>query len=718
MGRIARVPVVMQMESLECGSASLCMILAWFGKWVPPEQVRADCGVSRDGCNARNMLRAAWNYGLKATGYRMEPEKLREIAMPAILHWNFNHFVVLCGFRKNHAVINDPARGRLDVTLEEFDRAFTGIVLRFEKGESFKPEGRPRSVVGFALRRLRGTFAAFVLVVLTGSLAAAAGMIIPLFSRVFLDNILPGSTPDWFLPFLAAFALVVLFQFAVGVVQALYWLKIEGRFAIGANAEFMWHVLRLPMEFFSQRFAGDIMARQGLNQSIASTLFRQLAPVLVNVGLLTFYLVVMLNYSALLTAVGVAAIGLSVAAARGVARRQVNLSRVAQAGSGNLAGCTLTGIHLIEAIKAGGAEAGFFEQWSGYFALHHNAQVRLARSALYLGSLPGFLQQFAGIAVLVIGVHLVLAGEFTVGMVFAFQGLLSSFLAPVNQLVGVGQSFISMRTEMERVEDVMNYRTDSTGAPPCGAEAQAGSGKLSGALEIRNVTFGYNRLAEPLIRDFSLSLKRGASVAIVGVSGSGKSTLAKLVTGLYPVWSGEITFDGKPRGAIDAHTFRSSVAMVDQDITLFEDTVAANIRMWDTSIEDFAVILAARDADIHETIVSRPEGFNHPVLENGKNFSGGERQRLEIARVLAQEPTLIVLDEATSALDAVTEARVMRNIRELGAACILIAHRLSTIRDCDEIVVLDRGRVAERGSHAELHARGGLYARLVSTDNG
>jgi NHLM bacteriocin system ABC transporter peptidase/ATP-binding protein len=658
------------------------------------------------------------NYGLKACSYRLEPEKLRELPLPVIIHWNFSHFVVLCGFRRNRAVLNDPARGRVEVTHAEFDKAFTGIVLRFDKGPTFQPEGRPPSVVGFAMRRLRGTLTAFTLLVLTGMLVAVAGMVNPLFSRVFLDNILAGKTPEWLIPFVAGFALVVLSQFAVGVTQAIYWLRIQGRFAISANAEFMWHVLRLPMEFFAVRFAGDIMSRQGLNQSIATSLFRQLSPVLINVGLLTFYLVVMLDLSVLLAAVGVAAVLLSVAVARGVARRQVNLSRVVQAGAGNLAGATMTGIHLIEDIKAGGAEAGFFEHWAGHFALQHNAQVRLTRSSLYLGALPGFLQQMAGIVILVIGVRMVLDGDFTVGMVFAFQGLLSSFLAPVNQLVAVGQSFISTRTEMERVEDVMKYRTDPNAPPLQDSETASETRKLSGALEIRNITFGYSRLAEPLIKDFSLSVKRGSSVAIVGASGSGKSTLAKLITGLYPIWSGDITFDDKPRGEIDSHTFRSSVAMVDQDITLFEDTVANNIRLWDTSIEDFAVILAARDADMHGAIVSRPDGFNHPVRENGKNFSGGERQRLEIARVLAQEPTLIVLDEATSALDTATEARVMRNIRDLGATCILIAHRLSTIRDCDEIVVLDRGRVAERGTHQELCERAGLYARLVRTDNG
>ncbi|RPI24920.1 MAG: NHLP family bacteriocin export ABC transporter peptidase/permease/ATPase subunit [Acidobacteria bacterium] len=716
MKKIAKVPVVLQMEALECGAASLCMILAYFGKWLPLEQVRADCAVSRDGASARNLVRAARLYGLTAYGYRMEPENLRDVTHPVIIHWNFNHFVVFCGFKKKHAVLNDPANGTVEVPLQEFEKAFTGVALVFKKGEAFRPEGKPKSVLAFARKRLKGAFLPFVFVVLTGILAAPVGVALLLASRVFMDNILAGSNPEWLLPFVGAFVIAATFQFLVGVVEAIGWLRMEGRFAITANTEYVWHVLRLPMEFFSQRFAGDIVSRQGLNQTIAATLMRRLAPILLNVCLLTFYLLVMIRYSVMLTLIGVAAVLLNILVARTIARRQVNLSRTSQASGGRVAGITMTGISMVETIKAGGAEAGFFQKWSGYFAQQHNAQVSMARFIQYSGALPAFLQQAASIAILVAGVYLILDGTFTIGMLLAFQGLLSSFLLPVNQLVEAGQSLITMRAEMERVDDVLNYKTDREQSFSADSEAALKTGKLSGALEIKNITFGYNRLAPPLIQDFSVIVKPGAVVALVGSSGSGKSTLAKLITGLYPVWSGEITFDGKRREEIDHHTFKSSVTMVDQDIVLFEDTIANNIRMWDKSIEDFAVILAARDADIHSTILARPDGFDHIIKEDGKNFSGGQKQRLEIARALAQEPTLIVLDEATSALDAKTEEQVMRNIRDLGATCIVIAHRLSTVRDCDEIFVLEKGRLVERGTHEELYALGGTYTKLISVD--
>ncbi|MGE5544089.1 MAG: NHLP family bacteriocin export ABC transporter peptidase/permease/ATPase subunit [Bacillota bacterium] len=718
MAKVAKVPVILQMEALECGAAALCMVLAYYGKWLPLEQVRADCGVSRDGSSAKNIVRAARSYGLKAGGYRMEPSALRDITLPAIIHWNFNHFVVLRGFKKDKVLLNDPASGQTQVSWEEFDRAFTGIVLRFEPTEDFKPEGKPKSVLAFARRRLKGTLGPFVFVVLTGILTAAVGLMTPLFSRVFMDNILSGKNPEWLIPFVIAMALTLLFQFVVSIIEAIYWLKIQGSFAITANAEFMWHVLRLPVEFFAQRFAGDIVSRQTSNEQIAGTLIRRLAPILMNTCLLVFYLAIMINYSIPLTLIGIAATLLNIVALRITARKQLDLIRSVQTTGGKLMGTTMSGIEMIETIKANGAENGFFERWAGYYARQHNAEVSVARFTQYYGAIPAFLQQIANVAILMSGVYLILDGTFTIGMILAFQSFMSSFLAPVNQLIGVGESFITMRSDMERVEDVMNYKTDvkdDTRPLPI-ATCLNDTGKLSGALEIKNLTFGYNKLSPPLIQDFSISIKPGSSVAFVGGSGSGKSTLAKLITGLYQPWSGEILFDGRRREDIDPYTFKSSVAMVDQDITLFEDTIANNIRMWDTSIEDFAVILAARDADIHNVIVTRPGGYSHIIKEGGKNFSGGQRQRIEIARVLAQEPTIIILDEATSALDAKTEEMVMQNIRNIGASCIVIAHRLSTIRDCDEIVVLDKGLVVERGTHQELLDRGGKYAELVTME--
>jgi NHLM bacteriocin system ABC transporter peptidase/ATP-binding protein len=713
MTKVIKVPVVMQMEALECGAASLCMILAYHGKWLPLEQVRADCGVSRDGSSAKNVLNAARAYGLKAAGYRLEPSALRDIVLPAIIHWNFNHFVVLNGFRKDKAVLNDPARGTVEVTLDEFDKSFTGIVLRFEKTEDFVAEGKPKSVWGFAKKRLRGTSAAFAFVILTGLLTAGIGIIIPFFSRIFMDNILSGKNPEWLIPFIGAMLLVLIFQFVVSTIQGIYWLKIEGKLAIEANASFMWHVLRLPVDFFAQRFAGDIASRQSSNERIASTLIGQIAPIFMNVCLLVLYLGVMLSYSLTLSLVGIGTALLNMLVLQTVSRKRVNMSRVIQRDGGKLAGITMSGFEMIETIKASGAENGFFERWAGYFAKQSNAQVVFAKANQFYGIIPSLLQQIANTVVLMIGVYLILDGEFTIGILLAFQGFLSSFLSPVNQLAGVGQSFIEMRSEMERVEDVMNYQPDVDDTEQ-NIFDNTRPVKLTGQIEIDNITFGYNKLSPPLIEDFSLNLPRGGSVAFVGGSGSGKSTLAKLISGLYQPWSGRICFGGLNKNEINRSIFTSSLAVVDQDIVLFEDTIENNITMWDKSIDESVIVSSCKDAQIHEDIMQREGGYSHIIQESGKNFSGGQRQRFELARALAQEPSIIIMDEATSALDAKTEQLIMEAVEARGITLIIVAHRLSTIRDCDEIIVLDKGRVAERGRHEELMQMGGKYAELIS----
>lgn len=711
----AKVPVVMQMEALECGAASLTMILAYYGKWIPLEQVRADCGVSRDGSNAKNVLKAARSYGLIAKGYRYEPEDLKAKGkFPCIIHWNFNHFLVLCGFRGNKAVLNDPAKGTYSVSMDTFDKSFTGICLMFEPGESFEPGGKPKSVIAFAKKRLKGAGAAVAFVVATTVISSLIGIINPAFSRIFLDRLLTGQNPDWFLPFLVALSLLSAVQIVVALIQAIWSLRINGKLTVTGSASFLWKVLRMPMEFFSQRMAGDIQQRQGANASIAGSLVNTFAPLVLNAFMMVFYLVVMIRYSWILTLIGIASILINLLISNRISKKRINITRVQMRDAGKLAGATVAGVEMIETIKASGAENGFFEKWAGYQASVNTQKVKFARLNQYLGLLPSFVSTVTGTVVLILGIYLTMQGQFTVGMIMAFQGFLGSFTAPATTLISAGQTLQEMRTEMERVEDVMQYPTDVEFTDTGDGDVEYD--KLSGLVEMKNVTFGYSRLAEPLIEDFNLTLKPGSRVAFVGSSGCGKSTLSKLISGLYKPWSGEILFDGKPMQAIDRSVFTGSLAVVDQDIILFEDTIANNIKMWDNSIEDFEMILAARDARLHEDIMQREGGYNYKITEGGKDFSGGQRQRMEIARVLAQDPTIIILDEATSALDAKTEYEVVNAIKDRGITCIVVAHRLSTIRDCDEIIVMDHGKVVERGTHEELYAKGGVYTQLVSSD--
>ncbi len=711
----AKVPVVMQMEALECGAACLTMILAYYGKWIPLEQVRADCGVSRDGSNAKNILRAARSYGLQAKGYRYEPEQLKAYGQfPCIVHWNFNHFVVLCGFRGGKAVLNDPAQGSYTIPMEAFDQAFTGICLLFAPGEGFVPDGRPKSVLSFAKRRLAGAGAEIAFVVVTTVITACIGIVQPVLSRIFLDRLLTHENPEWFYPFLTALALLSGAQFVVAFIESWSRQLIEGKLAAVGDTTFLWKVLRMPMEFFSQRMAGDIQQRQAANATIANDLVNTVAPLVLNAAMMLFYLVVMVRYSWVLTLVGVFSILINLAMSRLISAKRVNITRVQMRDAGKLAGQTVAGIEMIETIKASGAENGFFEKWAGYQASVNTQQVRYARLNEYLGMIPNLVAQLTNTVVLILGVLFTLQGKFTVGMIMAFQGFMTAFTEPAMTLIAAGQTLQEMRTQMERVEDVMAYPTDVNCEERAAQDPDGEYDKLSGAVEMKGVTFGYSRLAEPLIENFDLHLKPGSRVALVGGSGCGKSTLAKLISGLYQPWSGEILFDGKPIRDIDRFVFTGSLAVVDQDIILFEDTIRNNIKMWDSSIEDFEMILAAKDARLHEDIMQRDGGYDYMLTEGGKDLSGGQRQRLEIARVLAQDPTIIILDEATSALDAKTEYEVVRSIRERGITCIVVAHRLSTIRDCDEIIVLDKGKVVERGTHEELYARNGYYTRLVS----
>ncbi len=712
---VAKVPVVMQLEALECGAAALCMVMAYYGKWVPLEQARVDCGVSRDGSKAKNIYLAAERYGFSVRAFRMTPESVRESGQfPCIIHWNMNHFVVLCGFKGRKVYINDPARGEVRVSWEEFDKAFTGVTIIPVPGDGFEPGGKRKSTIGFARRRLIGAGAAVVFVMLTTAISYLFGIANSVMSRIFMDRLLTGINREWLYPFISTLMVLTVIQLVVSWVHTVYSLKINGKMAVIGRTTYMWKVLHLPMEFFSQRLVGDIQSRSGMNASISGTLINTFAPLLLNTAMMVFYLVLMLTQSPMLTLIGVVTLLLNAVMSRVISKRRMNITRVMMCDSGRLEAATVSGIQMIETIKASGAENGFFRKWAGYQASLNAQSVKSTKTNQFIGMIPVFFSTLANYAVMVAGVWMTMRGTFSLGAVLMYQGFLSSFMSPAMTLVSAGQTIQEMRTKMERVEDVMEYPADGN-AEDGGVEVTKLS-KLGGSIELKNVTFGYSVLEDPLIKDFSLSLNPGQRVALVGASGCGKSTISKLVSGLYKPWSGEILFDGRPRSAYPREIMTGSLAVVDQDIVLFEDTIANNIKMWDDSIQDFEMILAARDAQIHDDITALPGGYQYRLISGGRNLSGGQRQRMEIARVLAQDPTIVILDEATSALDARTEYEVVQSIRDRGITCIVIAHRLSTVRDCDEIIVLDHGRVAQRGTHDELMAMGGVYADLVASE--
>ena len=708
-----KAPIVMQLEELECGAASLAMVMAYYNKWVALEQVRIDCGVSRDGSNAKNILSAARNYGFTAKGYAYSTKLLKEKGkFPCIIHWNKTHFVVLNGFKGKKAYINDPAKGFLKVGLEQFESSYSGIYLEIQPGEDFIPSGKRKSMSQFAKKRLVGATSLVVFFSLTTIITYIIGVFNPILKQVFVDTLLDGKNPEWLMPFIIVVAIISGLQILTALIEAIYRYKINGKLALVGSSNYMWKVLRLPIDFFSQRMVGDIQQRKDENATIAETLVNVFAPLVFNSLMLVFYLVVMLSKSLILTALGVTTILLNAVVSYIISSVKINIARVQSRDNALLYGMTSKGIEMIETIKSSGAENNYFYSWNEAQENASNQKLKMARIGQAFGIIPSFLLLLVNYGILLIGVYLTIEGKFTIGSILAFQGFLSAFLAPALTMINSGQTIQEMRTQMERIDDVMEYPVDKN----IDREIEGDYDKLSGNLKMDHVTFGYNKLSEPVITDFSLDVKNGDVIAIVGGSGSGKSTISKLISGLYNNWSGEILYDGKHIEDIDHEVFVASIAVVDQDIILFNDTIENNIKMWDQTITDEEMIQAAKDAMIYDVIKEKSFGFKEGLLEGGKNLSGGERQRLEIARALASNPSIIILDEATSALDAKTEYEVVKAIKARGITCIIIAHRLSTIKDADNIIVLNKGRIIEQGTHDELMQKNGYYFDLIRSE--
>jgi NHLM bacteriocin system ABC transporter peptidase/ATP-binding protein len=713
--RPVRTPTVIQMEAVECGAAAFGIILAYYRHYVPLEILRDVCSVTRDGSNAANIVRAARTYGFNSGGMKLDIGELDSAPLPAILFWNFNHFVVLEGYSGDRFYLNDPASGRRSVYYDEFDKAFTGIVLKMTPGETFVETGGPPSMFSGLIERFRGTESALTFVVLTGLFLVIPGILVPGFSKIFIDNILLGSRREWLGPLLLGMGATMLVGVFLNWLQAHYLLRLHTKLSLSMSAKFLMHVLRLPTNFFQQRFPGDIASRVQSNDRVAALLTGQLAGSCISLVTIVFYAIVMFMFDTTLTLIGIATVFVLLAIVRAFTRLRVDESRRLQQEIGKQYGVLMSGLLTLDTLKASGREGDFVARWSGHQAKSVNSQQQLAVLSLWLGLTPGLLQALLLNAVILgWGGWQVMKGELSIGSLVAMQFLTTSFISPAKNLVNLGQSIQTIQADLARLDDIRKCDPDPM--------LQVGEHflpeavrRLSGRVLVDAVTFGYDRLKKPLITDFRFQLKSGGRVAIVGPSGSGKSTIAKLLAGLYHPWQGVILFDGIPAEKVPRPIRSASLAMVDQQIILFEGSIRDNLTLWDVSIPDEDVVRAAADACILDEIASRPGGLDAKITQMGFNFSGGQRQRLEIARALATNPSILILDEATSALDPQTELAIDRNLRERGCSCIIIAHRLSTIRDADEIIVLKDGNVVERGAHDQLVELGGHYAELVTT---
>ena len=707
-----KTPTVLQMEALECGAACLAMILGYYGKTVSLEKIRTDCGVSRDGVKATHVFKAAEKYGLKGKGYKMELSALKLLTAPVILFWNCNHYVVFEGFKGKKACINDPAAGRRLVDADEFNEAYTGVVLALEKTENFSTDGEKLGFWAKLKRNVSGVRTVFLFLCVLSFLFLIPALVYPAFSRFFVDTILIKDSINLLRPLIAAMMITAIFSTILSVIKSTVLIRFQIKLRVTGAAQLIEHMLCLPMQFFQQRFPGELCSRVFASDSIAVLVSERFTNFLIDFFSTVFFLVLMFLYDVPLAVLSLALTVIQLIIFRiGREARRSKAIKV-QIEGGKQDGLIMAGLNRIESIKASGAESGFFNQWKAQQVRLINEKQSLSKASAVSKIGPEVISSMLSIFILTFGALRVIDGYMTIGMLMAFQMILASFKAPLNSFMSLGLTMLYTSADIQRIDDVMDYELPEIFKEQ---DSQAQPQKLQGYVTFKNVSFGYSPLEEPLITDFSFELKPGKRIALVGTTGSGKTTIGKLACALYQPWSGEILFDGKPLNQIEKNIFASSVAVVNQNTSLFGGTVKDNLTMWDTSISQDCYIQAAKDACIHDEIAARAKGYSSVVNEDGVNFSGGQRQRLEIARALVTQPSILILDEATSAMDPVTELLVDENIKRRGCACIIIAHRLSTIRDCDEILVLEHGKIIQRGTHEQLASVDGLYKELIRT---
>ena len=711
MSGYVKTPTVYQMEATECGAASLSMIFGYFGKFLPLEQMRIETGVSRDGCNAANIMRCAKKYGFECHGYRREPEALRSIELPCIIHWNFNHFVVFEGFKGDAAYLNDPAVGRRKLTLDELDEGFTGVVLTFKPTAEFKKEKKKRTTFTFIQKRLSGQYNVLFLLFYIGLLLVIPGLVLPVLSQVFMDDILVAGYKSWLPRLLLFMGGLVIMKAGLSYYQSLVLQKFRSKLTLISGHSFLIHMLHLPVSFFDQRYAGDLVERMESNTNVNQFLTGELAETVLNIFVALFYFFVLLYYSWEMTLIGLLDIAICLAAVFFSNKVIAGTTMKLQLSGGKLYGAVCAGLNITDTIKASGAEAEYTSRILGYQAKQANLEQELNRYQQIAGAIPDAAGKITNALLLLAGGLLVIRGKLTLGMLLAYTSLFDSFADPVKKLVGFIEKIQTLKADLNRVEDITNYGQDERylDRPRKGDLTR----KLSGKIELQNISFGYSALKPPLVEDFNFKLRSGESIAFVGSSGCGKSTVSKMVSGLYRPWTGQVLVDDIPMEEVSTELLNASISTVSQNIVLFSGSIRDNLTMWNPAILEEDMVRAAKDACIHDFIMQQKGGYDYVLSEGATNVPGGQRQRLEIARALATNPTILIMDEATSALDPLVEKQILDNIKRRGCTCVIVAHRLSAIRDCNQIIVMNRGKIVQRGTHESLKDVDGYYQRFV-----